>query len=491
MTRFLTRKHWLAVPLVAALAGCGGGTDGTGAVTPQANATSSGVMTKGSIIVNGVHYDDAHASISDDRNRTSAQLATGMVVKVRGANDGTNGTASKVQVENEVRGAIVSIDAAANPQSFRVAGLVVLVDATTLYANVAGFAALAAGNRVEVHGLRDAANNVRASRVELVGAPSATEGFDEVRGAVSNLNTGAKQFTLNGTLTVNYSAATFQPVPGASEASLAGANVMVEVHGTLAGNVFNATQIDIEDLEDVDFRGNPNERQDVEGFVTGFTATPGTFQINGRTVTTMTSTVFVDGSAADLANNVQVEADGIVNASGVLVAARIRFEQARVQLEGLATAVDAGARTLIVLGQTVQANDLTRIDTRAAGGGNSILLTDITPNVDCVQVRGSLSAGVFVADEIKEPSGCGKDLVQAPATAKNPVTFTLQFFNSLNAALGGATVQFHDRNGIVLTRDAFFSAVTPASAGTAGTLVKVKGTFAAGVLTAEEVELEN
>lgn len=489
MNRFLPARHWFVVPLVAALAGCGGGTDGTGATPPQASGTSSGVMTKGSVILNGVRYDDSRATISDDRNRTSAQLATGMVVKVRGSNDGTNGTADKVQVENEVRGPIQSISATSNPQRFVVGGLTVLVDAQTVYANVANFGALAPGNRVEVHGLRDNLNNVHASRVELVGAASASEGFDEVRGAVSGLDTGAKQFTLNGTLTVNYGAATFAPV-GANEGSLAGTGVVVEVHGTLAGNVFTATLIDIESLEDADFRGNANEKQEVEGFVSGFTSTPGTFQVNGRTVTTTAGTTFIDGTAADLANNIEVEAEGTIDNAGVLVAAKIKFEHTRVQLEGLATAVNATTRTLVVLGQTVQANDLTRIDTRVAGGGNSTSLADLTANVDCVQVRGSLVAGAFVADEIKEPSGCGKDLVQAPVTAKNGVTFTLRFFGALDAALGGS-VQYRDRNGTVLTRDAFFAAVIPAAAGTTGTLVKVKGTLNAGVLVAEEAELED
>ena len=47
---------------VVAIAGCGGGgggADGTGSPAPmQATTFSSGVMTKGSVIVNGVRFDD-------------------------------------------------------------------------------------------------------------------------------------------------------------------------------------------------------------------------------------------------------------------------------------------------------------------------------------------------------------------------------------------------------------------------------------------------
>ena len=67
---------------VLALASCSGGTGGTGATSGSTNAVSIGVMTKGSIIVNGVHFDDSTASIRiDDRAGTSAELQSGMVVK--------------------------------------------------------------------------------------------------------------------------------------------------------------------------------------------------------------------------------------------------------------------------------------------------------------------------------------------------------------------------------------------------------------------------
>jgi hypothetical protein len=490
MNRFTNHKHWIAVPLLAALAGCGGGTDGTGATPPPPSVTSSGVMTKGSIRLNGVHFDDTTAQINDDRGRGSVGLADGMVVKLRGTSDGTNGKADKVQVENEVRGPITTIEPNASPQFFIVGQLKVLVDTTTVFANVANFAGLALNDRVEVHGLRDDANNVHASRVERVGPANASNGFDEVRGTVSAADLNANTFTLNGNLTVNYSAATFAPV-GASENALLGTGVVVEVHGTLAGATFNATQIDIENLEDADFRGDPNEHQDVEGFVTQFTATPGTFLVNGRPVTTNASTLFVNGTAADLANNVEVEAEGTIDNSGTLMASKIQFERARVQLEGPATAVDIVNRRVVVLGQTVQANDLTRIDARGSGG-NSTSLADITPGVDCVQVRGALVAGVLLAEEIKEPSSCDpRVLVQAPVTAKVAATFTLQFFNTLNASLAN-TSTFSDRNGASLSRDAFFAAVTAAGPTTAGTLVKVRGTLDnTGVLLAQEAELEN
>jgi hypothetical protein len=313
MNHSLFSRLRAALLLTTLLAACGGGIDGTGGTPPgQAPITSSGVMTKGSVILNGVRFDDTTAVVTDDRGRNATQLATGMVVRLRGrSDDNVNGVAERVDVENELRAPITAINAAANPQSFVAAGLTVLVDDQTGYANVAGFAALAVGMRVEVHGLRDAAGNLRASRVEAV---QAGQGADELCGTVSGLNPAATTFVLNGSVTVAYGNALFNP-PGASAASLA-AGIVVEVRGSLSGSVFTANQVDLEDLEDDNLRGRFNEKQDVEGFVSGFTAHPGSFLVNGRSVATTAGTRFVGGTAADLANDAKVEAEGVIDAQG-------------------------------------------------------------------------------------------------------------------------------------------------------------------------------
>jgi hypothetical protein len=490
MNRTSTLRAGLLGACIVGLAACGGGTDGTGGAPPAPAGiatTASGVMTKGSVIINGIRFDDTTATVTDDRGRNAAALATGMVVKLRGRSDDTgNGTAERVDVENELRAAITSINNSASPQSFVAAGLTVLVDSQTVYANVANFAALTVGTRVEVHGLRDAAGRLRASRVEAV---AVGQGADELRGTVSAVSPTADTFVLNGNITVNYAGATFSPAT-ASETALVNGSTVVEVRGSLAGSVFTATQVDIEDLEDDNLRGRENEKQEAEGFVTGFTAHPGAFKVNGRDVQTTASTRFVGGTSADLVNDVKVEAEGIVNAQGVLVASKIEFRAVRVLLYGLVTARDTTARTVVVLGQTVRANDLTRIDTRTSGG-NSTSLADLTVNVDCVEVRATLDGTTIVADEIKEPSSCGKELVQARVTAENETTFTLTFFGNtstpLSASLANAT-QFRDRTGAVISRAQFFAAVTPASGTALGTLVKVKGNTLG---TIEEAELQD
>src|SRR5882762_11219579 len=162
----------LLIGALLALANCGGGTGGTGATNGSTTAVSIGVMTKGSIIVNGVHFDDSTATIRiDDRAGTSVELQSGMVVKVRGQinDDRLSGVAQQVEVENEVRGTVQTTNPTGVPPSFTVIGQTVLVDDLTVFADFtpapgspsAAVTALTSGTSiVEVHGLRDAVGNI-------------------------------------------------------------------------------------------------------------------------------------------------------------------------------------------------------------------------------------------------------------------------------------------------------------------------------------------
>jgi hypothetical protein len=72
-------SHFLcAVFAAAALAACGGGGDSTAAPTGTTSTPSSvyaaGPITGfGSVIVNGVRFDDSAATITDDDGRTLAE----------------------------------------------------------------------------------------------------------------------------------------------------------------------------------------------------------------------------------------------------------------------------------------------------------------------------------------------------------------------------------------------------------------------------------
>jgi hypothetical protein len=142
-----------------------------------------GTMTKGSVIVNGVHFDvngDTLISIDDESGRPEAELEDGMTVLLKGeiAPDGLTGTAIKVESEDELQGQVQALTDA----SLTVLNQLIYPDDLTRYGNTAGLSEISVLDYVEVHGQRDAEGNIRATRIELLsGTPEV-----ELKGRVSS-----------------------------------------------------------------------------------------------------------------------------------------------------------------------------------------------------------------------------------------------------------------------------------------------------------------
>ncbi len=434
-------------------------------------------MTVGSVIVNGVRYDDTNATaIIDDNTATRAQLRDGIVVKVRGRinDDGATGSAERIEVENELRGTVTEVKPSDNPPTFMVNGVLVRTDDATVFAN--GFSIGALLNaKVEVHGLRDAAGVLRATRVEV---QTGTGLADEFKGAITAPFNGTT-FGI-GAVVVTVStqpAATFTPA-GCTPAGLTAGRV-VEVHGSFTGaDQFTATRIDCEDLEDEvnGLKPPAGARTEIEGFVANLGAA--SFTINGVTVTFSSATQFRNGSREDLVNGVRVEVDGTLDGT-TLAAREISFKSDRIILQGQASGVTP--TQFVVLGQTVLRNDPTEYSVSSG-----------LANGTRVQVRARFTGtGALVAEEVRDPSGGNdnREIVQARVTDENETTFTLTLLDTIGVSLGGVGVQFRNTTDAPITRAEFFAAVVPAPGG--GTLVKVKGTYAGNSLAAEEAELEN
>jgi hypothetical protein len=463
------RAALLALPALFVLAGCGGsgtivaggGTGGTG--------ISTGVMTKGSVNVNGVRFEDSLAQITiDDTPKLPADLQDGMVVKVRGTfnDDGLTGNAEKIEAENEVQGKIASKGPEAD--AFTVLGVKIFVDGGTVYSNVPGssIAGLSVDDPVEVHGLRDSANSLRATRVELLAGARALEP-DELKGTLSGLNPTDNTFLL-GTQLVNYTGATIRP-PGA----LAN-GILVEVHGFLSGGTFVATIVDLEDLEDDDFDPAEGEEVEVEGFVSGFSAHPGMFFVSGAMVQTTASTRFEGGISDDLANDARVEAEGHMSGA-LLIVEKIQFKES-VRIESNATGSTANSVTL--LGKTVLLTSKT--DTSGLTGG-------LTGGL---KVRGFLNLdGVTITaariDSLSNPVDPDRQILQGPVASFNATARTLVIVGiNVNASSVSAN-DVKNANDQVITIDQFFALLTANRS-----IVKARGTFAAGTITANQIEIE-
>jgi len=301
---------------VTACGSDGGGTGGTG--------ISYGAVTGfGSVFVNGVEFNTTNSSVMlngspgpDEATDPHRGLMVGMVVKVDGTFDsnGTTGTATSITYKDNLKGPVSSIASIVSGiLKVVVLGQNVIIDSQTAFVDTT-FAALALNNVIEVSGLPDNNGDIHATFVALK-ASSFVSGMEiDVKGTIQNLDPILKTFQING-LTVDYSLATNLPtgVPANGQ--------FVEVKGTnLAAVVLIADSIG---LDDNSLGVTDASVVQVQGFVTAMTS-QSQFTVGVQPVQTTASTVFVGGTASDIAVGKEVQADGAL-AGGILTATKISF----------------------------------------------------------------------------------------------------------------------------------------------------------------------
>ena len=341
-----TPRRWSAVLSAVLTAGiviaCGGG--GGGGATVAASALSTGPITGfGSVIVNGVRFNDDNAAVTDDDgNDMRGKLKLGMFATVKGSSDSsTTGTASSVAVGGELQGPIEGTPDAGS-KTFVVLGQTVEVTGSTIFDDSlpAGFASLATAAAVEVHGvLNPVSNRLQATFIERKTSPSSYK----IQGLVKNLDAGVKKFDI-GSIHINYS--TTQDV----RVNLAN-NLLVRVRlqpQTPAPSEWVATRIRAPESNTED-----RDEAEVEGTVTSFTSTA-TFSVNGLPVDA-SGAGFPNGSTG-IAVGTRVEVKGSIR-SGVLIATRVKLEDGdevnRMEFELHGTVSELTATSFVVRGVTV------------------------------------------------------------------------------------------------------------------------------------------
>ena len=309
-------KLFVTALVALALGACGGGGEmvarigggGSGA-PPTTDVGVGGVEGFGSIIINGQHYDETAGQFQVDERPDQPTVISVDAVRLgmQMQFESQSNRISKATVAAEVIGPVSSVTAT---------GLVVLGQTVRINADAAipttfdGFNALsdlATGAVVEVHGQRNAAGEVLATRIELRASSSVLR----VVGTVTGLAGGK---FLIGALTVQAGQAAIVPT-GQTLAN--GQRVAVWSDQALVGGELIARVIRIGGL------ALPvNATLTIDGVVTDF-ASSASFRIAGASVDASTA-VFVGGTAADLRNGRSVRASGPY-ASGVLRAARVEF----------------------------------------------------------------------------------------------------------------------------------------------------------------------
>jgi hypothetical protein len=351
----LQRRQWLVAAL-AALGGCGGvDSGGTGTGNSPPTLAVGAITGFGSIIVNGVRYDDVSAAIEDGDGRmmTRDQLKLGMQAVVQASAITTSGgvstaMASTIAVRSELVGPIESIDRAAG-QITALGQRIKVVPATVFDSSLAmGLTALNVGDVIEVHGAFDAATSqIVASRIER----SAPVAAYKLRGMVGTLALTARTMTIGGAV-IDWN----DVAPADPATTLAPGNVVRVALATVpASGTWRAIALSV---------GRPaltdRDRVELDGRITSFTSITH-FEVNGFVVDAAGAT-FPDG-ALGVVLGAKVEVGGS-SRGGVLLAQTVKLEDdsGSFELHGSIESADPVAQRFVVRGVTVTWSAATRFE---------------------------------------------------------------------------------------------------------------------------------
>jgi hypothetical protein len=387
---FTRREGLLAlVGAVAALSGCGGGGDAGGIASIASvgsggtGSFSSGAITGfGSIIVNGVRFDDSQARITDDDGvvHNPDDLKLGMVVSITASTittgvSGSSATATSITFGSELRGPITSISG----QALVVLGQTVQVGADTVFDDgiIGGLAGLLVGQIIEVHGFADpSTNQILATRIER----DASAATLKLQGQVQALNTTAKTFTI-GSVTISYAGIAAPALPANLANGLLVQVVLAPAPATGTRTALSVRPVaqQVEDHADAE----------LEGTVTAFTSVT-SFSVNGVAVDASKAS-FPNGNAA-LKLGARVEVEGstvndVLVASEVKVENEAEVENQEFELHGAVTNLNATSKTFVIRGVTVSFAGAVRFD-----NGDATLLAMVNGTSAIVEVRGTNDA---------------------------------------------------------------------------------------------------
>ena len=345
----ITRRKGLLTLLSGAmlLAGCGGGGgDGVAAVGGGGTGSLSvgPISGIGSIIVNGVRYEDAFARVLDDDGapRNRGELKLGMMVRVKGKAKSRKADktdeAEEISFGSELLGPIDSIPSPqTSPATLVVLGQTVQISATTIFEEGLTLASLAVGNIVEVHGFVDpdpVSNRLVATRIER---KVANVTAFKLQGRISNYSATTLQI---GKLIINFASADISGGFTLANDLLVRVRLTTTTTGTRTAVRIRRVEAETEDCDEAE----------VKGTITDF-ATSAKFSVNGLLVDAGGISV-----PAGLKNGDRVEVKGSL-VKGVLVAKKVELEnendQFKFELHGKVSAKTETSFTLTSKGNIV------------------------------------------------------------------------------------------------------------------------------------------
>lgn len=479
MRRLATR---LLAPLALALAvaACGGGSDDPPPPPPPPLAVFQGVIAPpgNGLVVGGTTFSTAYADVivKGAPGQPQSELQQGRVARVHAVVSAGVAEATEVRIDPifEGRAGRITTPPLGNTRTIDARGQKIAVDDETIVVDRSGTRTTAAAivpdtDRIAVHGLPDDSGWIRATHVEIL--HGSVDDF-ELEGFVSNLDVAARTFDLQVTRTAPARTALEMVLaPGASFPEGIADGSFVEVRSTSPWALVEpaspppvvASSVTLEDA-----RLGAGAQAGIEGIVASGDAA--SFVVHGTTVTTSDSTSFENGARGELVPGARIEAEGTLDADGVLQAREVSF-RASVRLQGVPAGVTAASFEL--LGVTVHVDELTR-GTTAVGASDAY----------AVRARRHSNGADVVAVRIELQGAADRVELQGPVTSTDPAAGTLEI---LGVAVDVGTATLRGLDDATVDAASFFALVT------AGTVVKARtgaGFTPGTTFVAEQAELE-
>ena len=237
---------------------------------------------------------------------------------------------------------------------------------------------LAIDDVVEVSGLVSSTGVIEATRVDI----KPDGGPYDVTGYVSNLLTATKRFNITA-LVVDYSTANMEDFATGEPA--AGDLVLVKGFKFNTDGSFVATRVELR--SDDWIKPDAGDELEIEGLITDFKFATD-FKVAGAPVTTTPTTMYEHGTVNDLANDVLVEVEGTANATGVLVALKVKFKEINeIRIVAPIEVLTAADATMELLGLVVSTDEGTRYEDMSTAALRDLSFGDLVVG-NWVDVRG-------------------------------------------------------------------------------------------------------
>lgn len=433
--------------------------------------TQGTVTGFGSVFVAGVEYTISGTTITiDGASATEADLRPGQLVAVKGRlNTGnTTGRADSITADAALAGDVTARDATAG--TVVVLGTTVQLAAdTTFGAGIDGAATtpFAIGDRLVVHGYSAATTGVISTRIERVTSTRALQ----TAGRIASLDANAKRYVVRGT-TVDYSG-----VGSVDGTPAVGAYAFASGTTTGADGSLRATRVQIRDEAPA---GTNKDGGDVDGVVSRFGSATD-FDVAGRSVTTNSSTTFVNGASADLKAGAVLNVRGVFDSGAKLVASRIEFRRAaNFRVLAPIETFNTAATSFLAGGVQVQTNSRTRFEDRSTLASRTLRYAELRSG-EWIEARGVEESATRTATalvvERRDVPASGRVELQGIATSLADPTLSIT-----GVPVSTENAEFRDRSGALLGRLPFFSQARNQP-------VVARGRFAAGVLVADSLQL--